>query len=176
MRFALSALFALSIASSAFAQSKDASGYFATGEGIRVKKVAFIKVKVYDITSYVKETPSAKSKEGMITLDADKKLSWKMLRTVDAEKIRNALREGYAKNGYADKAKIDQIVAPITGDLKDGAAVTISYDAAKKITTLTVDGRNASVEGADFMKATWSLWFGNIDQPALSEDLVSKLK
>jgi hypothetical protein len=181
MRFSLLAL-ALSVASlcslgsGAFAQSKDQDGYIATGEGIRYKKVAFINVKVYDITSYVKETPSSKSKEGMISLDADKKLSWKMLRTVDADKIRNALREAYAKNGYADKGKIEQLLGPITGDLKDGQAVSIRYDAAKKVTTLSVDNRTASVEGAEFMKATWSIWFGNIDQPALSEQLVSKLK
>jgi hypothetical protein len=176
MRYVLSALLAVSLASSAFAQSKDKDGFIATGEGIRYKKVAFINVKVYDITSYAKEVPAGKSKEGMISLDADKKLAWKMLRSVEAEKIAKALREAYAKNGYGDKAKIEQLLTAFTGDLKDGSTVTISYDAGQKRTTVVAPNGHAAVEGVDFMKATWSIWFGNIDQPKLSEELVQNLK
>ena len=176
MRYVLSALLALSLASTAFAQSKDKDGFIATGAGVRYKKVAFINVKVYDITSYAKELPSGKSKESMITLDVDKKLAWKMLRTVDAEKISKALREAYAKNSYTDKGKIDQLLAAFSGDLKEGAYVTISYDAAKKRTSVFAPNGQASVDGVDFMKATWSIWFGNIDQPKLSDELLQNLK
>jgi hypothetical protein len=158
------------------AADRDKEGYFTTGEGIRFKKVAFINVKVYDITSYAKELPSDKSKGGMIALDVDKKLSWKMLRTVDAEKIKHALREGFAKNGYTDTAKIDQLLSAFSGDLKEGTVVTIVYDAGAKKTTLYSDGKSTSVAGADFMKATWSLWFGNIDQPTLTDSLLKELK
>jgi hypothetical protein len=95
---------------------------------------------------------------------------------VDAEKIRKALREGYAKNSYGDSAKIEQIVAPFTNEVKEGSSVVITYDAARRATTLETNGVRATVPGTDFMRATWSLWFGNIDQPTLTDSLMSKLK
>jgi hypothetical protein len=159
-----------------FAADRDKDGFYETGEGIRYKKVAFINVKVYDITSYAKELPGSKSKDAMISLDADKKLAWRMLRTVDAEKIRNALREAYSKNGFGDKGKIESLLAPIQNELKEGEWVTIRYDAGAHKTTLSTQGRTATVDGADFMKATWSIWFGNIDQPSLSDKLIDNLK
>jgi hypothetical protein len=170
------AVITLGLAAPVLAADKDKDGFYETGEGIRYKKVAFINVKVYDITSYAKSLPQSKSKDAMISLDADKKLAWKMLRTVDAEKIRHALREAYARNGFTDQARIEKLITPIQNELKEGSFVTISYDAANKRTTLYAEGRSASVEGADFMKATWSLWFGNIDQPSLSEKLIDNLK
>src|SRR5581483_3923813 len=105
----LFALLALGVATPAFAVDKDKDGFYETGEGIRYKKVAFINVKVYDITSYAKALPASTSKDAMISLDADKKLAWRMLRTVDAEKIRNALREAFEKNGFTDKNKIEAL-------------------------------------------------------------------
>lgn len=171
-----SALLALTLtlfATSAFALD---ANFIKTGEGIRYKRVIGINIKVYDIVSSVKQAPPSKSKEAMIALDADKKLEWKMLRSVGAEKIRDALREAYEKNNYTDKAKIEALLAPISSELKDGATVTIAYDAASKTTTLSTGGKTASVAGVPFMKATWSIWFGNIDQPSLSEDLLKDLK
>lgn len=164
------------LAPNLFAAERDKDGYFNTGEGVRVKKVAFFNVKVYDIKSFSKELPASKSKEAMINLDADKKLAWKMLRSVDAEKIRNALREAYAKNHYADAGKIEALLAPIASELKEGTWVTIAYDAASKKTTLSTEGSKATVDGAEFMKATWSIWFGNIDQPSLSDSLLFNLQ
>src|SRR6185437_14395823 len=97
----------------ASALERGADGYFKTGEGIRYKKIAFINIKVYSIDHYMKDLPPSKSKDAVINADVDKKFSWKMLRTVDAEKIRNALREAYAKNGYNDAGKINQFIASI---------------------------------------------------------------
>ena len=54
--------------------------------------------------------------------------------------------------------------------------VSITYDAAKKSTTIAVqNGGTATIEGADFMKATWSVWFGKIDQASLSDQLIKAL-
>jgi hypothetical protein len=171
----LLAIFALGMfALPASALERDRDGYYHTGDGVRVKKVAFIKVKVYAIDHYMKDLPQAKSKQAVIDADVDKRFTWKMLRSVDAEKIKNALREGYAKNGYSDGGKIDSFIASVAKELKEGDAVTISYDHAKKTTTITTPGGSATVPGEAFMKATWSLWFGNIDQPQLSDSLLNK--
>jgi hypothetical protein len=156
------------------ALERDRDGYFHTGDGIRYKKVAFINVKVYAIDHYMKDLPQQKSKQAVIDADVDKRFSWKMLRTVDAERIRNALREAYAKNGYTDAAKINPFVDSITKELKEGDQVTIKYDAAKKVTTLTSPGSSVTVPGEDFMKATWSIWFGKIDQKNLGDELLNR--
>ena len=174
MQKIVAAAVVLGLACSAAALERDRDGYFHTGDGVRVKKVAFIHVKVYAIDHYMKDLPPQKSKQAVIDADVDKRFSWKMLRTVDGEKIRNALREAYAKNGYGDGAKIDPFVSAIAGELKEGDAVTISYDAAKKATTIVCPAGSATVKGADFMKATWSIWFGKIDQPALGDSLIDR--
>jgi hypothetical protein len=158
----------------ASALERDRDGFYHTGEGVRVKKVAFINVKVYAIEHTMKDLPQQKSKQAVIDAAVDKSFRWKMLRTVDAGKIKNALREAYAKNGYADAAKINPFVDSITKELKEGDTVTISYDAAKKITTITSPAGSATVAGEEFMKATWSLWFGKIDQPALGDSLLNR--
>ena len=171
----LVALFALGLfAVPASALERDRDGYFHTGDGIRVKKVAFIHVKVYAIDHYMKDLPPQKSKQAVIDADVDKRFSWKMLRSVDAEKIKNALREAYAKNGYADAGKINPFVDSIAKELKEGDAVTIKYDAAKKTTTITSPAGSATIPGEAFMKATWSIWFGQIDQKDLGDSLLNR--
>jgi hypothetical protein len=167
---------ALALATLLFALPATADEWVHTGDGIRTKKVAFFHVKVYAIDHAMKDVPADHSKQGIINAEVDKKLEWKMLRSVDAEKIRNALREAYAKNSYGDAGKIEQLIAPINRELKEGATVTIRYDAASKQTTLETGGAKATVAGADFMRATWSIWFGNIDQPSHTDSLLSKLK
>ena len=94
----------------------------------------------------------------------------------EADHSVRALRDAFAKNGYSDAGKIEQLIAPLTKELKEGTWITIRYDAAAKKTTLSSSVGSSVVPGADFMKATWSIWFGNIDQPALSDSLVSKIQ
>ena len=170
MLLALGAVALMTLPAGALERGRD--GYFHTGEGVRVKKIAFINIKVYAIDHYMKDLPAAKSKQAVIDADVDKRFSWKMLRTVDADKIKNALREAFAKNGYGDAGKIDQFVGSIARELKEGDSVTISYDAGKKATTISSPAGSATIGGEAFMKATWSIWFGKIDQPALGDSLL----
>ena len=174
MRTLLAVLALGLLATPASALERGSDGYFHTGDGIRYKKIAFINIKVYEIEHAMKDLPQQKSKQAVIDADVDKKFSWKMLRTVDAEKIRNALREAYAKIGYGDAGKINAVVDSITKELKSGDNVTIKYDAAKKSTTITSPAGSATVGGEDFMKATWKIWFGNIDQKNLGDELLDR--
>jgi hypothetical protein len=42
--------------------------------------------------------------------------------------------------------------------------------------TLQVQGKApVYLEGTDYMKATWSIWFGRSDDPELGDALISKL-
>ncbi|APR78158.1 Hypothetical protein A7982_03505 [Minicystis rosea] len=164
-----------------FASILAVTGVFAddwtlTGSGVRVKKVAIVNVDVYAISHFVKGAPPAKNKQAVIDLDAGKKFVWTMKRDVDKEKIQAALKDAFAMNGYGDGGKIGAFTGAFSGDLKEKAQVTIVYDADKKATTVTVGGGgSATVAGVDFMKAVWSIWFGKIDQPALGDQLISKL-
>jgi hypothetical protein len=151
-------------------------GYFHTGDSIRKKSLVLGSVDVYAIGHDMKELPATKSKQAVIDIDTGKRFTWQMKRDVSAEKIQTALREAYAKNGYNDGAKISQFLGVFNAELKDKQFVVITYDSDKKTTTLQVQGGgSASVAGVDFMKATWSIWFGKIDQPSLSDELISKI-
>jgi hypothetical protein len=148
-----------------------------TGSAVRSKSVGPFNAKVYSIRHDMKGKPSEKSRAAVINADVDKKFTWQMLRDVDAEKIQKAIREGFAMNGFSDGARIGQFVAAFKEEVKENSTVVISYTAANKTTTIWVQtgGGRASIAGDDFMKAVWSLWFGKNDQPAMGDQLMSKL-
>ena len=51
--------------------SLSADDWTLTGSGIRVKTIAFVDIKVYQISHHVKKLPPAKTKQAVIDLDAD---------------------------------------------------------------------------------------------------------
>jgi len=147
-----------------------------TGTGIRVKTVVLVDVNVYQISHFIKGEVAEKTKRAVIDADIDKKFEWKMKRDVDHEKVVSTLRDAFAMNGYTDSAKINKFVSAFSAELKENAKVSIVYDSAKKSTTVSVaGGGTATVEGVDFMKGVWAIWFGKIDQPKLGDSLISKL-
>ncbi|WP_438025294.1 chalcone isomerase family protein [Sorangium sp. So ce233] len=150
--------------------------YTLTGTGVRVRTVGVANIEVYRISHYMDELPQTRSRQAVIDMDTGKKFVWTMLRDVDRASIVKALRDAYAMNDYTDTAKIGRFVAAFEGDLKAGSEVTIEYDARAKTTTVTVPGGGtATVGGLDFMKATWRIWFGKIDQPQLADELIARL-
>ena len=160
----------------AYALDKGADGYYRTGSAVRVKTVLMVDVKVYSITHYMKALPDAKSKRAVIDADVGKKFVWSMIRDVDKDKIVDALKEAFSKNGYGDQGKISKFIGAFSADLKENQKVTIVYDEGSKKTTITVQGGgSATLDGVDFMKGVWSIWFGNIDQKSLGDQLISAL-
>jgi hypothetical protein len=153
-----------------------ADGFYKTGSGVRVKTVVFVDVNVYRISHYMKQLPASKSKRAVIDMETDKKFVWTMMRDVDQEKIKTALTDAFAMNGYSDTAKISRFMGAFSGELKEKASVTIKYNADAKETSVTVGGGgSATVGGVDFMKAVWSIWFGKIDQSRLGDQLIGAL-
>ncbi|KYF70382.1 hypothetical protein BE11_29360 [Sorangium cellulosum] len=150
--------------------------YTLTGTGVRSRTVGVAKIEVYRISHYMDQLPQTRSRQAVIDMDTGKKFVWTMLRDVDRASIVKALRDAYAMNDYTDTAKIGRFVAAFEDDLKAGSEVTIEYDARAKTTTVTVPGGGtATVGGLDFMKATWRIWFGKIDQPQLADELIARL-
>lgn len=167
-------LLCMTLASSAWALNPDANGWYHTGDAVRTKTI--FNVKVYQIGHDMKCLPSAKTKQAMIDTDCDKKFTWVMKRDVDKQKIIDALKEAYQMNAYNDAAKINQALGAFSADLKDGASVTITYNSANKTTTFwEQNGTSATVAGIDFMKGTWSIWFGKIDPPSMGDQLMANL-
>ena len=169
---ALAAVFSVLFA----APRASADDWTLTGSGIRVKHVAIVDVNVYAISHYMKQLPSVKTKQAVIEMDTSKKFVWTMKRDVDNEKIQNALKEAFAMNGYGDAGKIGQFMGAFKTELKEKSQVTIVYDADKKETSVNTGSGSATIGGADFMKAVWSIWFGKIDQKKLGDQLISQLK
>ena len=183
VKFAAGALLFLLTASALFGAStrawaldRGADGWFHTGDGVRVKKVAFVNFDVYAISHDMKELPPAKSKQAVIDLDVDKRFTWRQLRDVEHEKIQNALSEAFAMNGFSDASKIGPFVGAFSGDLKKGQVITVAYNSSAKSVTVNVQGSgSATIAGVDFMKAVWSIWFGKIDQSSLGDALIKNL-
>ncbi len=164
------------LASTAWALDPGADGWFHTGDGVRVKKVAFVNFDVYAIGHDMKALPATKSKQAVIDLDTDKRFTWRQLRDVEHQKIQNALTEAFALNGYGDASKIGPFIGAFSGDFTKGQTVSISYNSTAKTVTVNVQGGgSATVPGVDFMKAVWSIWFGKIDQPSLGDALIKNL-
>jgi hypothetical protein len=161
---------------SAFAIERGKDGYFHTGDGIRAKTIVFVRLKIYFIGHEMRELPPTKSKQAVIDADVDKRIWWKMLRDADGERLQGILRDSFAKNGYADTSKIGPFLAAFRGGLKENDYVVIRYTADSKTMTLQVQGASpVSFVGGDFMKATWSIWFGKSEDPELGDALISKL-
>ncbi len=172
---ALAAL--LTVASAAFGLERGGNGWYQTGSGVRVKSIAFISVKVYAISHEMKELPASKSKQAVIDADVDKRFTWQLLRDLPCEKIKGAMRDAFALNGYADGGKIAQYTAACNKEeIPEKAGISISYNAQTKKTTIWIQGAgSATIDGVDFMKAVWSCWFGKIDQPSLGDQLIARL-
>lgn len=154
-----------------------ADDWTTTGWGVRVKTIAIVDVKVYSISHQVKGALPAKNKRAMIDADQDKRFLWQFLRDVPCEKVQKAMRDGFALNGFTDQGKINTWVGACNGgEVKEKSSVAITYNATAKTTTLWIQGMGTvTIAGVDFMKAVWSLWFGNIDQPKLGDALLSKM-
>ena len=167
----------LSVAGDASAIQPGKNGYYLTGSAVRTKTIGPFSFKVYAVRHDMKGPLPSKSKQAVIDADVDKKFTWRMLRDVDSDKIRDAMREAFKMNGYTNGAKITPFVNAFNKEeVSEDSAVVIQYDAKAKATTIWVqDGGRATVPGVDFMKGVWRMWFGKIDQPSMGDQLISKM-
>lgn len=153
------------------------AGWIQTGEGIREKNLALVRIQAYAIGHWVRTRPPVVTLSAMIDQEADKQFTLRMLRDVGVGRMKGMFRDAFALNGYRDKPRIEAFLAALTRDLVKGDQITIAYAPQSATTTISLHGGGtAAVQGKDFMRATWSIWFGQSDQPALGEALVSKLR
>jgi len=152
-------------------------GWIHTGEGVREKHLALIHIQAYSISHWVRTRPPAVTRSAMIDLEEDKQFTLRMLRDVGVGRMKGMFRDAFALNRYRDQTKIEAFLAALTRDLAKGDQITVAYTPQGVTTSISLQGGGtATVQGKDFMRATWSIWFGQSDQPALGEALVSKLR
>ncbi|HEY5998777.1 MAG TPA: chalcone isomerase family protein [bacterium] len=129
------------------------------GVGVRTKFI----VSVYLGALYV-ATPTA---DGVAAIAADepKRTVLHFVHSkVEAEKIREAWREGFAANAGAAlpqlKERLERFAGWFDEDLHKDERIELTYVPGKG-TEVAVKGKvRGTIEGADFMRALWSVWLG----------------
>ena len=156
-------------------------GLYSFGAGLRSKKVAFFKAKVYVAELLVSEPSKLPrlASEALAAIAQQKAVVMRLtfLRNVSAEKLEDALREGFKLNkvnvdAAPFKALLEAVLAG--GEVKEGKSILfigeqlaggkslISFEnAAEKLTSL--EGEGASV------RSLFSAWLGEAPDSGLEK-------
>ncbi len=148
-------------------------GYHHTGDAVLKANHWPFTIELFAVAHDMKDLPAEKSRQAVIALDTDKRLTLRFLRDMDPDRITQWLENEYARGGFRDAERIRAVVGAFGAArlAKDEQAV-IQYDAATQVTTVTVgSGAAVPVKGVDFMRATWAVWFGR----SLGDSLVARL-
>lgn len=157
------------------------AGYTLVGTGVALREKTFLKVDVYIIASYVcsKATFGDDKAAELLALDGNKRLVMDLTRGFSADKLKNAFAEVIEKN-YEDMSAFDSDMATFLGyftkDAEEGDNLVFDYQPQVGLTT-TVNGETMGViNNFEFVKALWTVWFG--EKPAnggMKKDLVANI-
>jgi hypothetical protein len=161
-------------------------GHRLLGVGLRVKKVAFVKVKVYVVALYVSEAALAgplaayrgrpASPELYRELawgDFDKRLTLRFVRDLDREQIQKAMREALA--GQADPALLERFVSYFP-ELKQGQQAELRWLPGGALAATMAGQPRTPIESKDFAAAVFGLFLGERPlQDDIKLGLVSRL-
>jgi len=143
------------------------------GAGQRIKKIAFIKIKVYSAGLYLQ----AKSSDAQSIIDADAPMAMRLYITTNKaskEKLRDAWNEGFERatggNTASIKNEIVKFNALFKKNSKDGDMYEIAYVPGQGITlAMNGESQGAAIPGLEFKKAVFGIWLSkNIDDDGLS--------
>ncbi len=136
------------------------------GIGLRKKFLFSVYVGGLYLTTPTKDAAAA------INADEPKRISMTFLRDVDADNIKKAFKEGFETNSpeaaKTQSAKIETFLGLFKEEFKEGETVNITYLPATGVTAEKGGKVLGTVEGAEFMKAVFTIWLGK-NPP--SEDL-----
>ena len=154
------------------------------GTALRIKKIAFIKAKVYAVGFYVSKQALAgplaahKGKLGtpefyndLVWGDFPKQVVLKFTRDVGQKKIQDAMRE--ALEG-TDKTLLDQFVSYFP-EVKDGQECTLRWAKGGTLETIMVGQAKPPLESKDFAAALFNIYVGTKPlQDDIKQGLVSR--
>lgn len=172
IRFPAAALLALSLCVAAGAQAATVKGVsFAdtasiggrecrlVGVGVRTKVI----ISVYLGALYL-ATPTGDA-AAAIAAEEPKRIVMHFVHSkVGAEAIREAWRDGFDANAAATlpqlKDRLDRFCTWFDADLLKGEQVVLTYVPGQGTEVAVKGVVRGVIEGADFMKALWSVWLG----------------
>ncbi len=160
--------------------SANGNTYVATGVALREK--TFLKVDVYTIVSYMKTGSAlgADKAAGLLNLDAPKMLQMDLTRGFSNSKLKGAFSDVIEDN-YDDlspfQSDMDTFLGYFTADAEEGDRLIFSYIPGAGLTT-SLNGKDlGTIKNIEFMKALWTVWFG--EDPAdddMRDAMVSAVK
>ena len=143
------------------------------GAGQRIKKVAFIKIKIYSAGLYLQ----AKNTDAQSIIDADAPMAIRLYITTgmaSKEKLTGAWNEGFERatggNTAAIKGEIAKFNALFKKNPKEGDMYEIAYVPGQGITlAMNGESQGAAIPGMEFKKAVFGIWLTKeIDDKNLS--------
>ncbi len=155
-----------------------ADGMTLLGVGLRVKKILFIRAKVYAVGLYVSDEAlkgpllAYKGKESspaffdeLTSGDFEKRLVLKFVRDVGASRVQSSMREALAER--TDKTLLDRFVSYFP-EVKDGEECVLHWAQGGILQTTMVGAVKPPIESKAFSTALFGLYVGA--QP-LQEDI-----
>ena len=141
---------------------------------MRVKSLFVGSVKLYKIEHYMASKPANKSKKDVIEADVSKQFTWTMQRDLPSDKVRKALQDTFAQNGYKDGGKIGQFLGAFSGEeLKEAPSSRSSTTRTRRTSSSPFRRRQGDRQRRRLHEGCLSIWFGVIDQPGLGDALIS---
>ncbi len=157
------------------------AAYTLVGTGVALREKTFLKVDVYVLASYVCSQATFKDDKAaeLLAYDGNKRLVMDLTRGFSAEKLKNAFSEVIEKN-YEDtsafQADLDTFLAYFTKDAEDGDNLVFDYQPQVGLTTILNGETKGVIQNFEFVKALWTVWFG--EKPAnngMKKKLVANL-
>lgn len=146
------------------------------GMGVRIAQKFGFDIKVYVAGLYLTE----KSKDSNLILNSQtpKRLEMIFLRRVDAEKLRDAFKDGMYRNCLEDcenyKNPLNELNKNLSDILKDGKMIFTFYPEAVEFEILGRKTNKGRIEGKAFSKNLLAVFIGSTPpNPGLKQGLVS---
>jgi hypothetical protein len=132
------------------------------GMGVRIKKVAFISVKVYVAGLYLPKKSSDPA--AILKADEPRRLVMHFLyKNVETAKLLEGWNDGFKNNAGADLANLQDRISTFNGywgDMKTGDEAVLTYVPGTG-TEVEIKGKKMGlIKGKDFADALFSIWLG----------------
>jgi hypothetical protein len=147
-----------------------ADGRSLLGVGLRVKKILFIKAKVYAVGLYVADTAltgplaihagklgTPAFYQDLVWGDFDKQLTLKFVRGLDQKKIQGAMRE--ALEGKTDAKLLDRFVSYFP-EIEKGQECVLRWAPGGSLETTMAGEARPPIRSKDFAAALFGLYVG----------------
>lgn len=152
------------------------------GVGLRVKSVAFVKVKVYAVGLYAAESGVAAHKgkpasdalyNDLVWGDFPKQVVLKFTRSLGQDRIQGAMRE--ALEG-AD-AKFTNLFVSYFPEVKEGEECVLRWSKGGTLETIYNGVNKGPINDKNFAASVFSIWLGKKPiQDDIKRDIVARLK